>query len=174
MDCAAPGAPKSWTITLPKGLVGHKVLRWQWIGTQVVPNEEYEQCVDLDFGGAGADHYVAPPKSTGSSQTTPTMSRSAPVPSTPAAPTPVAPGSDGSLLNTKTSQEPIAAAPGASSPVNTSTSSLPARGSPCSPGTYQCGSNGGFKQCDQGAWVSMQCAAGTSCHATGPTAIACI
>jgi len=52
-DCAAPGKVGPWTIKLPSGVSGRKVLRWYWEGRHIsTPGEPYEQCIDLDFGGS--------------------------------------------------------------------------------------------------------------------------
>jgi len=49
-NCAAPGKVEPWTIDLPSGVSGRKVLRWYWEAQHVSPSEPYEQCVDLVFG----------------------------------------------------------------------------------------------------------------------------
>jgi hypothetical protein len=65
MDCAAPGGPGFWEVTLPANLNGHKVLRWQWEGQHITtPGEPYEQCVDLEFGGAAKPKKATKPKKT--------------------------------------------------------------------------------------------------------------
>lgn len=54
-NCAAPGQGQPWTIKLPSGMAGHKVLRWTWEGQHVSPGEPYEQCIDVNFGGSGGE-----------------------------------------------------------------------------------------------------------------------
>lgn len=50
--CAAPGAAKTWPITIPNNINGQKVLRWVWTATHTNPPELYEQCADINISSS--------------------------------------------------------------------------------------------------------------------------
>ncbi|KAI9592184.1 hypothetical protein BDF19DRAFT_223665 [Syncephalis fuscata] len=53
-DCAAPGKVGPWTVNLPAGVSGRKVIRWHWKASHLAPQiENYEQCADIMIGGGG-------------------------------------------------------------------------------------------------------------------------
>jgi predicted carbohydrate-binding protein with CBM5 and CBM33 domain len=47
-NCAAPGMVGDWTVTLPRGTSGRKVIRWTWDACHISPCEKYEQCADIN------------------------------------------------------------------------------------------------------------------------------
>ncbi|KAI8048305.1 hypothetical protein BDF22DRAFT_703511 [Syncephalis plumigaleata] len=53
-DCVTAEKGGPWTVKLPAGVSGRKVLRWYWKATHLAPNFEYfENCADIDIGGGG-------------------------------------------------------------------------------------------------------------------------
>ncbi|KAI9592175.1 hypothetical protein BDF19DRAFT_452580 [Syncephalis fuscata] len=69
-DCAAPGKVGPWTVNLPAGVSGRKVIRWHWKASHLAPQiENYEQCADIMIGGGGGSSgkSSAPSANSGSS-----------------------------------------------------------------------------------------------------------
>jgi len=160
-DCAAPGKVAPWTITLPTGLSGRKVLRWYWEGRHVSPPEPYEQCIDLNFGGGGGGSSSPSPglsspvakkkkkkKKPKKKQPAPTYNEPSSAPSYAPAPsyTPPAP-----------SYAPPPASYGGS-------------GGSCTHGQYVCAGQG-FKVCNWGTWIPMACGPGTHCMPVGDSIV---
>jgi len=178
-NCAAPGMVGPWTIQLPQGVSGRKVLRWEWEGRQISPEEEYEQCVDLmltpsdgSSGYVGGGPSVAPPVppvsgSDYSQNSSPSLAP--PVPSsgpsyastpsyTPTPPTPSPPS--------YTSAPPTPSPPVSAYPTTSSTSA-------CTSGTYQCLSGPMFEVCSNGAWIQQSCGPSQQCVPEGTSSIVC-
>jgi hypothetical protein len=196
-DCAAPGKAGPWTIQLPSGVSGRKVLRWYWEGRHVSPAEPYEQCIDLDFSGSG-DSYDDKPTfgrkhdddhhdghddhgkhddehGQGRRQHARPQVKTAgtPSPSSPATPS-------SHPLPTPTAFAPVTVPNGAggeeprAAPLVDAVANVARAGSgACSAGSYKCNADGGFTQCANGKWVTMGCAPGTACRQTSDTAIVC-
>jgi hypothetical protein len=193
-DCAAPGKANPWTIQLPGGVSGRKVLRWYWEGRHVSPAEPYEQCIDLDFsGGAGSGHDDQPSfggkryrdengddhdDDHGHAKRQRVRSEAKMASGPPAADVPPpqpqsqqpAPPSfaPATVPNGAGGEEPRAAPP-----AEEMASAARAGTGSCAAGSYKCNSSGGFSQCANGKWITMGCAAGTACRQTSATAIVC-
>jgi hypothetical protein len=174
MDCAAPGKVAPWTVTIPKGITGRKVLRWTWEGCHISPCEKYEQCVDIDIVGNGGGSETPSPSTPGTlygfgvSQPSPapapetSTNYGAPQPSTqapvtpnfPALPVPEVPA--------------VPEVPGyASAPVpKVDQPATPAAGGQCTNGAFSCnGQNLGI--CNFGEWIWIACPVGTTCISSG-------
>jgi len=215
-DCAAPGKAGPWTITLPTGVHGRKVLRWYWEGRHVSPSEPYEQCIDLNFGGGGGgggggDSDEDSPPSAPAPAPRPTP---APMPVPAPAPAPVprpapapqrsrkptsprydntqtetgdiyAPRDDDYEDNsnydddddTQSTDEPASRyAPSYAPPPPTyghdgrGSGDGGSDGGSCTHGKYAC-SGQGFKVCNWGTWIPMQCGPGTRCMPSGDSIV---
>ncbi|KAI9591452.1 hypothetical protein BDF19DRAFT_455057 [Syncephalis fuscata] len=51
-NCAAPGKVGPWTVNIPAGISGRKVIRWVWNAAHLGPGkiEHYENCADINIG----------------------------------------------------------------------------------------------------------------------------
>jgi len=185
-DCAAPGKAVPWTIQLPSGVSGHKVLRWYWEGRHVTPGEPYEQCIDVNFGGSGSSA-PAPGNAPVSDDQDEAPSAPAPKYDQPASkPAKKSRKKHGKKKHGKKHGKKPA---NTYTPPPTPTYTPPASGGGnnddnthyddndggsgggCTHGQYRCHGTG-YKVCNWGSWIPMSCGAGTRCTQTGDS-IAC-
>jgi len=170
-NCAAPGGPGFWEVTLPSDAQGRKVLRWYWEGQHIsTPGEPYEQCIDLDFGGGGGGgNYSPPPKKKKKSKPVrrfiappalrPVASAPRPAPH-PAVRAPVY-GQDDAADNGY----------GDEAPSNSNENYSGGSGGGCQNGAYKCVGGPKYAVCNWGQWVDMACGTGTACKPSGNTIV---
>jgi len=146
-DCAAPGKVAPWTIQLPAGVSGRKVLRWYWEGRHIAnPGEPYEQCVDLMIGAGGG---AAPPA--------PDVLERKPLPIDLPQP------------------DPQPAPQPAQQPAQQYAPPPAQDGSACPNGRYECrGTPSQYGICNNGAWVTLDCGTGQKCQSFGDGIVKCI
>jgi hypothetical protein len=180
-NCAAPGGPGFWDVTLPSDVQGRKVLRWYWEGQHIsTPGEPYEQCIDLDFGGgSGGDNYQPPPpsrkkKPVKNFQAPASKPKLAPRPTPRSAPPPPPPsyGQDDESGDDGYGDEAPATTP-YQAPANNNarapatTDEYSGDGGSCQNGAYKCVGSSKYAVCNWGKWVNMACGTGTVCTPTG-------
>jgi hypothetical protein len=192
-DCAAVGKVAPWTVKIPAGVSGRKVLRWYWEGRHVgTPGEPYEQCVDLQIGGGGGGEEDHVDKGRPPTTDTPLRRRFPPVAvaasepaSGSAAPTYGGEeqsygGDDHQSANMKPDvggddeegsyggdedddAKDITSATYSGAPDNTSDDTTTTTNGGCQQGKYVCNQDDGFSICNQNAWVHQSCGAGQVC-----------
>jgi hypothetical protein len=193
MDCAAPGKVEPWTIKLPIGEMGRKVLRWTWEGQHIgIPGEPYEQCVDLMIGsvnitpGGGLqvmhlnDGYQGPPPPkvpsyAGAPPALPSPPR-APLPPPPMNAVPAQPtygeahaadSQPDTGYSAADAPQEDSAAPEDAYPSDAAPTAGPGHGDAagaCQNGRYQCNPDGSFSVCDAGRLVVQQCGPSQVCQ----------
>ncbi|KAI9595734.1 hypothetical protein BDF19DRAFT_46305 [Syncephalis fuscata] len=58
-QCVTTSGETTWTVPLPSGINGHKVLRWSWNATNQDKPEQYEQCADVTLGNTDGNKIAA-------------------------------------------------------------------------------------------------------------------
>jgi hypothetical protein len=175
-DCAAPGKVAPWTITLPSGVSGRKVLRWYWEGHHVSPPEPYEQCIDLNFGGGGGGGGGSPaPSSTRpSSGSQPMKKRKKKKKKKKKMPQHYEPPQTYNEPTTGDAPPAPSYAPAPSYTPPPSYAPAPSYGGGggggCTHGQYVCAGQG-FKVCNWGTWIPMPCGPGTRCMPMGDSIV---
>jgi len=184
-NCMAPGKGGPWQIKLPKDLSGRMVLRWYWQARHKKPYEEYEQCVDLDFGAALRKPLTHPKKPVHPKRPAPPKRPAHPKkpahpkgPAHPKKPTspkkpvdpkqPVDPKDPVDPKGPVDPKDPVDPKKPTDSKVPTSPASRT-----CKDGRFVCLDVASYASCEHGKWAPKECGDGFACTAASPDTITC-